>query len=231
VNRETQSLLLALVGGALVRLAAGDTLLRYVRDWIRPGLLAAGTVLILVGSLSLWRERRPRPGGPGHRHGPWTGWLLVLPVVAIFLVTPPALGSYTAARASATVTEPPGNAVPPLPAGDPVTISLTDYAVRTVWDRGRSLSGRRLRLVGFVTPRPAGGFYVNRIAITCCAADARSVRITVSGTTARLPVDTWVAVTGTYGGMDPAAGPGEQVPLIRARSVERVRPPAEPYET
>lgn len=234
MNRDTQSLLLTLVGGALVRLAVGDTFLRYVREWMRPTLLAAGTVLVVVGLLSLWRERRSRsdePDGEEHGHGPWVAWLLVLPVLAVFLVAPPALGSYTAARTTATVAEPADSEFDPLPAGDPVTVSLTDYAVRTIWDRGHSLIGRQLRLVGFVTPRRAGGFFVTRIAITCCAADARPVRITVQGAPGTFPADTWVAVTGTYGGLDPAAGPNEQVPVIRAASVEPVRPPAEPYES
>lgn len=97
-------------------------------------------------------------------------------------------------------------------------------------DRG-SLAGRKIRLVGFVTPRPGGGFYVTRIAITCCAADARPVRITVRGHPGTFEPDTWVAVTGTDGGLDPEAGKDMQTPVIVASSVDPVPAPEEPYET
>lgn len=241
MNRDTQSVLLVLVGGAVARIAVDDTFLRYVREWMRPGLLLAGVVLILLGSVSLWRDRRFRRGaadehvagehGRRHSHGPWVAWLLVLPVLTIFLVAPPALGSYTATRSAATVAEPADSEFEALPPGDPVTISLTEYATRAIWDAGRSLTGRRIRLVGFVTTRPAGGFLLTRIAITCCAADARPLRIAVPDASLGLSADTWVAVTGTYGGFDPTARTDEQLPVIRAESVVRVRAPAEPYES
>lgn len=246
MNRDTQSVLLLLVGGALVRISVDDTFLRYVKGWMRPGLLAAGAVLVVLGLVSLWREhlaRRPAasPIDPelivdehGHDddHGPRVAWLLLLPVLAIFLVAPPALGSYTAARSSAAAAPAePESEFAPLPAGDPVTTTLTEYATRAIWDRGRSLEGRRIRMVGFVTPRPGGGFYLTRITITCCAADARPIRIAVQGGERTFPADTWVAVTGTYGGQDEAAKTVDQVPVIRAESVDAVKAPPEPYES
>ena len=251
MNRDAQSVLLLLVGGAVVRISADETFLRYVKDWMRPGLLAAGAVLMVLGLVSLWREhlaRRPAapPDGPepvsagagidehGHDddHGPRIAWLLLLPVLAIFLVAPPALGSYTASRSSAaTAPAEPDGEFAPLPAGDPVTVTLTDYASRAIWDAGRSLEGRRIRMVGFVTPRPGGGFYLTRITITCCAADARPIRIAVQNTDRTFPADTWVVVTGTYGGRDEAAKSVDQVPVLRVISVEPVSAPSEPYET
>lgn len=246
MNRDTQSVLLLLVGGALVRISVDDTFLRYVKDWMRPGLLAAGGLLVVLGAVSLWREhlaRRPAgsPTDPelvvdehGHDddHGPRIAWLLLLPVLAIFLVAPPALGSYTASRSSAAAAPAePESEFAPLPAGDPVTVTLTDYATRAIWDRGRSLADRRIRMVGFVTPRPGGGFYLTRITITCCAADARPIRIAVRDGDRSLPADAWVAVTGTYGGRDEAAKTVDQVPVILAESVHAVQAPAEPYES
>jgi uncharacterized repeat protein (TIGR03943 family) len=245
VNRDTQSVLLVLVGGAVIRISVDDTFLRYVKDWMRPALLAAGAVLVVLGLVSLWREhlaRRPAaaPDDPelvadehGHHDdaGPRVAWLLLLPVLAIFLVAPPALGSYTASRSAAAAPAQPDSDFAPLPAGDPVTTTLTDFADRAIWDGGRSLDGRRVRLVGFVTPRPAGGFYLTRITITCCAADARPIRLAVPDAEQALPADTWVAVTGTYGGRDQAAATADQVPVIRATSVDPVATPSEPYET
>ena len=245
MSRQTQSLLVLLVGGAVVRISVDDTFLRYVKEWMRPGLLAAGAVLVILGLVSLWREhtaRRPAASAPdrelvrdehghGDEHGPRSAWLLLLPVLAIFLVAPPALGSYTASRSAAAVPPAePESEFEPLPAGDPVTVTLTEYATRAIWDQGRSLEGRRIRMVGFVTPRPGGGFYLTRITITCCAGDARPIRIAVRDSQRTFAADVWVAVTGTYGGQDEAARTVDQVPVIRAESVEPVREPSEPYE-
>ena len=275
MNRDTESLLLLLLGGAALRICADDTFLRYVKGWTRPYLLLAGAVLVVLALLSLWREHTtPRPGrsrrlrdgpprpatgpapGPAceaaaevdpalalpessgaepsesHDHsGPRVAWLLLLPVFAIFLVAPPALGSYAAARGSNTIAQPAESEFAPLPAGDPVTTTLSDYATRAIWDQGRSLAGRRVRLVGFVTPRPGGGLYVSRIVITCCAADARPVKIAVTGDTPSLAADSWIEVVGTYGGTDSSAGKSAQVPVINADSVRSVRSPSEPYES
>jgi uncharacterized repeat protein (TIGR03943 family) len=245
VNRDTQSVLLVLVGGAIVRISLDDTFLRYVKDWMRPGLLVAGAVLVVLGLVSLWRERASRrrdaafpdldpylnQGRHDHaEHGPWVAWLLVLPVLAILLVAPPALGSYTASRSSSAVAEPKESEYLPLPPGDPVTTTLTDYATRTIWDEGRSLAGRRIRLVGFVTPRPDGGFYLTRIVLICCAADGRPVRVAVPDAPRTFPADTWVAVTGSHGGLDVESAGAGQVPVLRAAAVTLVPTPANPYE-
>jgi uncharacterized repeat protein (TIGR03943 family) len=261
MNRDTQSMLLLLLGGAVLRISADDTFLRYVKAWTRPYLLLAGAVLVVLGIVSLWREhsiRRPRrsgddapgggegpalapgagaasEGGPdnsaGAEHGPRVAWLLLLPVFAIFLVGPPALGSYAAARGANNIAQPAESEFAPLPPGDPVTTTLSDYATRAIWDQGRSLQGRRVRLVGFVTPRPGGGIYVTRLVITCCAADARPIKITVQGAAQDLAADRWIEVVGSYGGLDAGPGKSSQVPVIRADSVQPVRNPSQPYES
>jgi uncharacterized repeat protein (TIGR03943 family) len=250
VSRETQNVLLILVGGVVARISLDDTFLRYVKDWMRPGLLVSGAVLIGIGLVSLWRERplrsssarhaapdstRPAPHGPdghGHEeHGPWVAWLLLLPVLAILLVAPPALGSYTASRsATAAVPEPAQSQYEPLPAGNPVTTTVTDYSIRAIWEDGLSLEGRRIRLVGFVSPRPGGGFYLTRIVLMCCAADGQPVRVAVPDPPRALAADTWVAVTGTYGGLERGASGDDQVPVLRADGLTTVPTPADPYE-
>jgi uncharacterized repeat protein (TIGR03943 family) len=262
VNRDTQSVLLVLLGGAIVRISMDDTYLRYVRSWTRPYLLTAGVLLVVLGMVSLWREhlaRRARvtaagqpsvadPAGPpavqladnddyghdhdhDHDHGPRVAWLLLLPIFAIFLVAPPALGSYAAGRGENNVAKPQDDSsFAPLPAGDPVPTTLADYATRAIWDQGRSLQGRRVRLVGFVSPRPGGGYYVTRLVITCCAADARPIKIAVQGSAGQVTTDSWIAVTGSYDGMD-AGAKQEQIPIIRADVVEPVKVPSEPYES
>lgn len=279
MNRDTQSLLVVLLGGAVIRISADDTYLRYVRSWTRPYLLVAGALLVLLGLVSLWREhlaRRsaagvsaaeqsaaageaaaeagaagagelPAVAGPAgavsaaspaadhthdHSHGPRVAWLLLLPIFAIFLVAPPALGSYAAGRGGNNITQPQGGSTfAPLPAGDPVSTTLVDYATRAIWDQGRSLQGRRVRLVGFVSPRPGGGYYLTRLVVTCCAADARPVKIAVQGQTGQFATDSWIEVTGSYGGMDAAAAKEGQVPIITADAVTQTTVPSEPYES
>lgn len=263
MNRETGNVLLVLVGGMLLRIAASETYLRYVRAWLRVPLLVAGVSLVLLGLVSLYlenpgtRSRRVSPDRPpdpvdqpvdhgtndgtgagdpaGHRHGHRVAWLLLLPVFAIFLVAPPALGSYAADRETVARVPPPAASgdFPPLPAGDPVPVRLDEYEARAVWDAGRTLTGRRVALIGFVTLRPSGGYYLTRIVITCCAADATAARVLVTGAAASsFGKDTWLEVVGHYTGVDHSRedqiGPIAQ---IGAESVRQIRPPAEPYQT
>ncbi len=239
MSREAQSLLVTLLGAAALRLALTDVYLRYVKEGLRPFLLVAGFLLVVIGVVSLWREVVGRRGadadvaaaeehaGHDHAHGPAVAWLLVLPIMAIFLVAPPALGAYAAGRGSSTVAKP-ETGFPALPAGDPVTITLTDYAERAVWD-GQSLSGRTVRLRGFVAPRPGGGFYLARLTIACCAADSRPVKISVQGAEASFPSDTWIELTGRYAPGIERKG-SDVVPRIQAVSVREIPAPRQPYE-
>jgi uncharacterized repeat protein (TIGR03943 family) len=246
VNSEAQSVLMVLVGGAVLRISVGDVYLRYVKEGMRPFLLAAGVILLVLGLVGVWREFRAARRAAGaaaehegpdgdadrghdHAHGPRAAWLLCLPVFAIFLVAPPALGSYAASREEATVARPAGTSdFPPLPAGDPARISVSEYAVRAVWDSGRSLAGRAVAMSGFVTPRKEGGWYLTPMALSCCAADARAVKVEVRDAEAP-PTDTWVEVTGTWveGGPPDAAG---AVPVVAARDVRPVPVPRNQYD-
>lgn len=176
------------------------------------------------------------PAGPhvhadshGHSHDHLRiAWLLVLPVAAIFLVAPGPLGAYTATRATASVAQPAGSTGPaPLPAGDPVPLALDDYAVRAVWDDGRTLEGRTVELVGFVAPT-ANGWDLARMSVACCAADAVTIKVRPVGDVPALPADTWVSVIGTY---NPGGGTGsaDTVPWLDVQRVVPVPQPANPY--
>jgi uncharacterized repeat protein (TIGR03943 family) len=171
--------------------------------------------------------------GDGHAHGhagPRVAWLLVVPVFAIFLIGPPALGSFAASRGGTSVAKQSDYA--PLPAGDPVTLPVLDYASRAVWDRGASLTDRRVRLTGFVSPRPGGGVYLTRMILTCCAADGRPVKVGLSGTVpAGLPADTWIEVTGRYDPrVDKDRANNESIPYLAAEALREVTQPTQPYE-
>jgi uncharacterized repeat protein (TIGR03943 family) len=167
----------------------------------------------------------------GHGHGgPRVAWLLVLPVFAVFLIGPPALGSYAAARGGTSVAKQSDYA--PLPAGDPVTLPVLDYASRAVWDAGASLTDRRVRLTGFVSPRPGGGVYLTRMILTCCAADGRPVKVALSGNVPRqIPADTWIEVVGRYdAATDKDGANNETIPYLTVESIRQVGQPTQPYE-
>ncbi|WP_443031959.1 TIGR03943 family putative permease subunit [Streptomyces sp. CA-210063] len=65
-----------------------------------------------------------------------------------------------------------------------------------MYDSGRTMKGRTIRMTGFVT-KDGDTWYVTRLLISCCAADARPDKIEIRGIDAR-PTDAWVTVTGTW---------------------------------
>lgn len=231
MNRDTQNIVVVLVGAAIIRVAADNTFLEYVRAGLRPWLIAAGVVLTLVGLGGLIRDLlRPRPS---HEHGLRAGWLLVLPVLAIFIVAPGALGAYSASRGGGGIGDAPpdSNGFTPLPAGNPVSDTIRDFSQRALWDNARTLHGRRVELTGFVTPRNAHTIYLTRMLITCCAADASPIRITVTGSIRHHPANTWLTITGTYVGIDHTNLAGsDPIPIVHADSVSVIKPPTNPYE-
>jgi uncharacterized repeat protein (TIGR03943 family) len=226
---DTQSILVILLGAAVTRIAVDNTFLQYVRAGLRPWLIAAGVVLILVGIACLVRDFRQK--SPGHRLR--VGWLLVLPVLAIFVVAPGALGAYSASRGGGGVgTAPPdSNGFSPLPAGNPVPDTVRDFSERALWDNARTLHGRHVQLTGFVTPADAHTIYLTRMFITCCAADASPVRIAITGPIGNHPANSWLKIAGTYAGVDTKnLNGGDPVPIVRAESITSIKPPTNPYE-
>jgi uncharacterized repeat protein (TIGR03943 family) len=201
VSRLTQGVVLLLFGGALLRASFTDLYLRYVKEGLRPFLIATGLLLVAAAVMTIWYSFRSAPASPDeHDHAPSVGWLLILPVLGLVLVAPPALGSYAANQAGSVAAAPVGDSsYPPLPAGDPAELSILDYASRALFDSGKSLEGRDLRLTGFVTPAPDGAPMLARIVLSCCAADGRPIKLGLSGRAPiDVPADTWVEVVGTY---------------------------------
>lgn len=247
MKKDTQGVILLLVGVTVLRLAWGDQYLFYVAEGMRPFLIGSGAVLLGLGGYALWeayqgsRQSDPALGrdpeehasehdhGHDHGRGPRIAYLLLVPVLAVFIVAPSALGSFSAARQGTTSTAPPLDVdLPPLPPGQ-AELTLRDYVVRAVWDDATTLQGRRVTMTGFVTPDPSGGWWLTRMALACCAADAQASRVKVIDTATDLPADTWVTVTGSWvqgGGLrDPAA-----IPLLHAAAVRTVPVPRNPYE-
>ena len=226
MNRAVQAVLLFLVGSVLLHAGLTGLYLRYVKAGLRPLVLLAGVVLVVAAVATIRYARRPA----GHR-SPRVAWLLVLPVFALILAAPPALGSYSAMRSGTAVTAP--RIVAPLEAGNPVRLTVIDYADRAVYDHGRSLAGRTVTLTGFVAFDEAGTPYLIRMLLNCCAADAQPVKV---GLTGRVPPvlqpDSWLEVTGTVTG-EQAKDPvnGGAIPFVDVGQARPVPQPADPYES
>ncbi len=278
MNRQAQAVVMLLFGGAILKSSLGDVYLRYVKEGLRPFLIASGVLLIAAAVMTLWYDLRParraagepsgaapvipaqpataapvnavlvgaRAGGrddPGHDHGggdehghhhePRVGWLLLLPVLGLLLVAPPALGSYAAGQSGSVLTSQTADSdYLPLPEGDPVDVTLLDYASRAVFDQGRSLADRTVRLTGFITPGPAGEPMLARMVLSCCAADGRPIKVGLAGDVpAGVTADTWIRATGTFTGQvakDPVND--AEVPYLQVSGWQEMAPPKQQYE-
>lgn len=244
MDRMTGHAVLLLLGSYVLQVAVSDAHLAYVQGGFRPFLLVAAVVVIavaLLGLLRSWRQRRADghgagedDHGDGHGHdAPRVAWLLVAPAAVLALVAPPALGAFTVARQTQPAEMATGEPVPELGPDDPGqthrTIPLVQYRYRALQEDTTALAGRQLRLTGFVTPREGGGWYVARIAISCCAADAVGITVVVDGEQGELAPDQWVEVIGTWAPSvtHPMAGWPEAV--IDPVSVRPIDPPADTY--
>ncbi|WP_437033201.1 TIGR03943 family putative permease subunit [Streptomyces sp. enrichment culture] len=177
------------------------------------------------------RPDEPAVGTARHHREPRVVWLLALPLVALILVAPPALGSYTAAHTGTALQKPFG--FPDVPEGrGPLRLSVGEYAARAVYDDGRHLRDRPLRITGFVTLDRDGAPHLVRMTLNCCAADAQPVKIALTGNVPPvLRPDSWLEITGTYTPRrtkDPVNdGP---VPYVEVTASRPVQPPADPYD-
>jgi uncharacterized repeat protein (TIGR03943 family) len=247
VSREAQAVLLLLLGGALTHAGATDLYLRFVKAGLQPLLLAAGAVLIIAAVATAWYEwrsqkaaqetvREPDEGVQHSLHGhphrePRICWLLLLPLLGLSLVAPPALGSYSATNTGTALRQ---VGVPAtLPPTGPLQLGVLDYARRAVYDHGRLLADRPITLTGFITADADGAPYLTRMILNCCAADGQPVKVRLAGQVPPvLQPDTWLAVTGTYTARqttDPING--QPVPFIDVSRADPVSAPANPYES
>jgi len=229
VNERCQSFVLVLFGAALIRLAATDALLRYVRPVARPWVLLAGAGIVVVALWSLAATRPQSLGADEHNGASGMAWLVIAPVIAVAVIAPPALGAYAAARIPVAAPPPSARAFPPLRAdtGGPTSVTLLDFYARAEFDGGATLTGHRIELTGFVLHSDPDGFRIARLVITCCAADARAVVVRIRSPVATLHPDVWVTVIGEYAGTKPA---DPAVPVLRADTVTPVSAPDNPYD-
>jgi len=245
MDDRTQGALLLAVGGVALRLGLTGEALSYVKAGLQPLLVISGVLLVVLGGVAVVKAFGTTAGGApdhgdhdgddhGHAHGTRVAWLLVLPLLALLLVAPPPLGQFAAARQSTTPIVSTRTTYQPLPAevDGAVPLAVGDFVLRALYDEERSVDGRPVRLVGFVsdTDQP-GGFLLSRFLLNCCAADARAV--SVLALSPEVPaLDSWVEVVGTYEPR-PEADPGTpstEPPRLRVTSVTPVEQPDAPYE-
>ncbi|GLZ39598.1 TIGR03943 family protein [Actinokineospora sp. NBRC 105648] len=287
MRRETQNILLVLVGGALLKISFTGAYLQYVKPAHQPWLIGGGLVMVTLAAISIARDllaTRPaadpvleNPGGDnpvsatgsasvsatvrtpaadavvaqdpaapasadphGHDHGEHhhparSAWLLLLPVLAIFLIAPPALGADSVMRGDnrAAASRSSGTdgmaAFPPLAPGDPVPVAMSDFAARAAWDSGHSLDNRDVRLTGFIVVDGPDTFLA-RLTIACCAADAFPVKVKLTGPMAAgLTNDTWLDITGRVV-PGSASKESDYIPTLTVAGLAEITQPENPYE-
>jgi uncharacterized repeat protein (TIGR03943 family) len=240
-DRRTQGALLLAVGASALWLGVSQAALAYVRAVLRLPLAASGLVLLGLAALTLWPGRDGQePADHGHAHqgpAPRSAWLLAVPVLVLLLVSPPALGSYAASRQGPRAGGGATDAFPALPdaVGGAVPLPVSEFVSRALYDQHRSLTGARVRLVGFVTPAGhgrQGDYLLARFNFFCCAADAEVYELVVRGDPTPRKADQWLLVEGRWLPQPLAKGvaSASMRPLLQVDSVTQVRPPPDRYE-
>lgn len=213
MNRETQNVLLLLVGISGIVVVSTGTYLRYVKPTLLPWLLAgAAVVIVLALSAIVGDIRRGGTAPGGHTHRSPALWLLAVPVVVLIFLTPPPIGGSAAVPAASVPTGGPRHPFPPLPPGPAPELALPDVLMRVAQDSAGTLDGRRISVTGFVI-HSHDHVDLGRVVIICCAADAQLAQIRLTGAAAggaaRLPDNSWIRVEGTV-----ADGPALQIDSV-----------------
>ncbi len=192
-------------------------------DWLVP----VGAVLLTLAALGRGltvRSRRPEALG---RKDAWTAGVIVFPVVVVLALPPASLTSFAASRRSSFssagfTTSPEDVAQGELSLADVAGAMRSEDAMKALVTR----AGSEVTFVGFVTRdegMPADEFVLTRFLISCCVADALSVKVRVVGAPpGDLEKDQWVRVTGK---MYPL--PDEVI--VDASQVDKVKRPKRPY--
>ena len=178
--------------------------------------------------------------GDGHDHSraPGVAWLLLLPVIAVFVIAPPALGSYTVESTGGSSGPPPRDERGPsrftdnlneAAPGEVVELDVQQFVMRAWIDEDREMSGREIELTGFAVPNTEGeGWYLARLQMACCAADAVVNKVLITDHPAP-EADTWWRVRGTW--VEPEGDLYEvSQHEISTSAVEEVTNPPDPYE-
>jgi len=239
MRRETQNIVLLLVGAVLVVITVSGTYARYVKPTMLPWLIAAAAVIIVLAGTAIHHDIRDHNNfdhrlhhESGHQHHAGVVWLLTIPIIVLGFIVPPALTSRTAPP---TVTAVSNDALrrpfPPLPPERAPKVPLPEVLMRIATDSSNSLNDRLITVTGF-TAKDGDATDLAKIVMSCCAADAQLARLRLTGPAAaevvNYPDNTWLSVEGTV-------LPGqrftelESVPAIQVTKVTPIDPPKTPY--
>lgn len=236
MSREAENALLLLVGVATAMITIGGAYTRYVKASLLPWLAVTAVIVIALALVSMAADIRrgsaPDDGHDGHSHRASIAWLLLVPIVVLIFVTPPALRPGAAApKVTAMSTEVLRRPFPALPDGRAPEVSVPDVMIRAAQDTAGTLNDRLITVIGF-TLRETDGVDLGRVMIICCAADAQLARIHLRGpATSALrgyPEETWLRVEGTVVPGE-ANGDSTSKPTLQLQSATRIEAPANTY--
>lgn len=177
------------------------------------------------------------PDGPGHDgHGmPRIGWWLVVPVACIAIVPLKPLGASSVAegRGNGSVVQRVTSTPAPAVELEPPSTML-DFISQVVNAPDRPIEGT-VELTGFVQSSTEDGFVLARFVMSCCAADAQPLLVTVRWSGAHPPVDGWATIEGTHVPAPEGIPPEDRFEVenivVDASSVDEVPQPRQPYES
>ena len=242
MTRETENTVLLLVGISIAMITVSGAFTRYVKPGLLPWLAASAVLLIVLALAAIIGDIRrggPRAGdqhsdhGEGHSHRAGMVWCLLVPILLLIFVTPPALRPSAAAPSVTAVSNDVLNrAFPPLPPGNAPEVALPEVVARVAHDTTGSLRNRTIAVTGFVL-NEAQGVDLGRIVIICCAADAQLARIHLRGPAAAqaagLADNTWLRVEGEVT-PEPRQPHSVVIPTLEATAVTRIDAPQNPYD-
>ncbi len=249
MNRETENVLLLLTGVCTAIIVVTGTYTRYVKPSLMPWLVVTAIVLTTLAIGAIVRDiRAHRRRGDidldddiDHTHRSGVVWLLVLPVVLLGFVVPPALGARAAEPpVTDTSREALTRSFPPLPAGRAPELALPEVVIRANRDSAQTLEGRLITVIGFTMKAenttgmgPQGaGTDLGRVVMICCAADAHLARLHLGGPLAAragaYAEETWLRVEGTVD-PQPSDAAGLSVPSLMVTALTPIEAPQNPY--
>lgn len=228
MTRAAQAVMLSVLGILMLRIGLTDEHLRYVQPWMRWGVLVTGGFLLLFSAVYLWADDEEDDDLRHEHRAPLSAWLLLVPSLVVALVAPQALGAYVAERRANPAPATPIAYFEPLAATDPVSMKVVDFVTRAQLDTDQALRGRTVTLTGFVS-REGDRWFVTRIGINCCAADAFAWKVEVAGAEAP-PEQSWVRVTGRWEPVTPDPTAPPPTPVLVAADVVGIEAPRNQYE-
>jgi uncharacterized repeat protein (TIGR03943 family) len=237
MSREAENVLLLLVGIATAMITIGGAYTRYVKPSLMPFLAVTAVLVIGLALVAIATDIRrgsaaEHDHGDGHVHTGSVAWMLIVPVVVLIFVTPPALRPQAAApKVTSVSTEVLRRPFPALPAGQAPEVSIPDVMMRAAQDSAGTLNDRLITVIGFTMPTD-DGVDLARVMLICCAADAQLARVHLDGPAAAelrsYPEQTWLKVEGIVVTGE-ADGDSTSVPTMKVQTATRIDAPANVY--